>query len=906
MSFSDDADNEETLTSGATATAARPNSPATGVPAISGTAHAGQTLTADTSGIADEDGLTNVSYSYQWLADDAAITGATRSTYTLGYRDAGKAIRVLVTFTDDAGNVESATSDPTALVADGCPGGGYHPTPVEVEVAAVPIVVESTTDEYFVLYVRHELDTDTTVEIPVAVTLGQDGTTALAENVAALPKERYRIEKFLIADPADVDGDCIDDITELSDPVGMSPVNSAAAIELSDGAVAIPDRETFETLAHLPLSLEAVTVGMASDEMRAYRQLVVKFCIFDMDTDRPSVYFANNETYPVHGDFYLNVLGVDRTQGGLINGSVVYDPDLVGPDGTLGTYYYWLTSWGFYSERFSLMEHSYTLIAAVLPLLEDNLALHIPNFMLPHVQADLPLYRESRINLVFDEDIFPETGFLALNLGEGYGLLRSMEPDERPNPRDVVVYEALPNELPRVAGIITTVPQTPLSHVNLRAVQDGVPNAVIRDALDNADIAGLIDSYVHYTVTWDGWTLRAATPAEVNAHYAASRPATEQTPQRDLSVTAITPLGEIGFEDWAAFGVKAANVAVLGTLGFPAGTVPDGFAVPFYFYDEFMKHNGFYDDIKEMLADPEFQTDFEVQEDELKKLRKKIKKGETPEWIETALTEMHAGFPEGTPLRYRSSTNNEDLPRFNGAGLYDSKTQHPEETEEDGITKSLKQVYASLWNFRAFTEREFHRIDHLAAAMGVLVHPNYSDELANGVAVSFDPIFGFEEIYYVNTQVGEDLVTNPDAHSVPEELLLYPNGTYFALATSNRVEPGQLLMSDDQLNQLSDHLAVVHDHFAGLYNPAPRRPVRHGDRVQGHQRRYPGDQAGPPLGLQRRRTTARQQPGERSARHQRDGPGGRNADGGHVGHRRRGRPGQRRLQPPVGVQRWDY
>ena len=36
-------------------------------------------------------------------------------------------------------------------------------------------------------------------------------------------------------------------------------------------------------------------------------------------------------------------------------------------------------------------------------------------------------------------------------------------------------------------------------------------------------------------------------------------------------------------------------MAVLGTLGFPAGTVPDGFAIPFYFYDEFMKANGLYD-----------------------------------------------------------------------------------------------------------------------------------------------------------------------------------------------------------------------------------------------------------------------------------------------------------------------
>ena len=131
-----------------------------------------------------------------------------------------------------------------------CPGGGSEPVPVEVEVAAVPIVVESTTDEYFVLYVRHDLDTDTTVELPVLVTLGEAGTTTLAENVPALPVERYRVEKYLIADPADVDGDCIDDITELAAPVGMNPVNPAAAMEFSDGAVAVPDRETFERLSY--------------------------------------------------------------------------------------------------------------------------------------------------------------------------------------------------------------------------------------------------------------------------------------------------------------------------------------------------------------------------------------------------------------------------------------------------------------------------------------------------------------------------------------------------------------------------------------------------------------------------------------------------------------------------------
>ena len=153
---------------------------------------------------------------------------------------------------------------------------------------------------------------------------------------------------------------------------------------------------------------------------------------------------------------------------------------------------------------------------------------------------------------------------------------------------------------------------------------------------------------------------------------------------------------------------------------------------------------------------------------------------------------MHATYPVGQSLRYRSSTNNEDLPGFSGAGLYDSKTQDPDETEEDGIDKSIKGVWASLWNFRAFVERDFHRVDHLTTAMGVLVHPNYSDELANGVAVSYDPFSGREGAYYVNTQIGEDLVTNPEANSVPEELLLLSGGSYEVLVYSNRVEYGAI------------------------------------------------------------------------------------------------------------------
>ena len=79
-------------------------------------------------------------------------------------------------------------------------------------------------------------------------------------------------------------------------------------------------------------------------------------------------------------------------------------------------------------------------------------------------------------------------------------------------------------------------------------------------------------------------------------------------------------------------------MAVLGTLDFPEGTVPDGFAVPFYFYDEFMKAHDFHTRIETMLANDEFQTDFDVQDEMLDDLRDDIKDAESPQWIIDALT----------------------------------------------------------------------------------------------------------------------------------------------------------------------------------------------------------------------------------------------------------------------------
>ncbi len=707
-----------------------------------------------------------------------------------------------------------------------CPGGGYDPTPVAVPVTTVPIEVASTTDDYFVLYVTFDAD-GTELQVPVAVTRGEAGTTTLSENLTALPADRYRVEQYQVADPADVDGDCIDDLTELANLGSMNPVNPAMIADPNDGVVAVPDLAAFQ----------AQGTGV-------YGGVILKFVVLHWDTARPAVYFMNTKLYPSHQSFFRSV---DLEEEGAITGTLTFDPAFVVPGRGVGSFHCYFLPLVLDEGFLAHVEYVHTVLAASLGVIDDNLTLHVGNYLL-HVQERLPQLRASRIPLVFDSDLYGDVEFLALNIGTGYGRLRILEAGERPHPRDIIVTATLPTELPRVAGILTAAPQTPLSHVNLRVVQDGIPNAYVKDVLDHADVTSLTGSYVRYEVADRWWELRAATLQEVEDHYEASRPAETQTPQRDLSITEITPLDDIGFDDWKAFGVKAANLAVLSTLGFPEGTVPDGFVIPFYFYDEFLQQplgqetvfgkgsapaedkltlaadTTLIEAVETILAHPKFQTDLDIQAEMLDDLRDAIKDAQTPQWMIDALTAMHATYPAGQSLRYRSSTNNEDLPGFNGAGLYDSKTQHPEETEEDGLDKSFKQVLAGLWTFRAFSEREFHRVDHLAAAMGVLVHPNFSDELVNGVAVTFDPVTARTDRYYVNSQLGEDLVTNPEAGSVPEEIVLLPGDGLSIRAFSNLVEPGELLMSGDQMQQLRGHLTTIRDHFEGLYNPAPGEP----------------------------------------------------------------------------------
>ncbi|RKU30829.1 hypothetical protein C6497_03905 [Candidatus Poribacteria bacterium] len=576
-------------------------------------------------------------------------------------------------------------------------------------------------------------------------------------------------------------------------------------VEFKDGAATIPDRETFKKLSYQGTDVR-IDTQLSGLEF-------VKIQVERTNTQHPQLYFMNTKTHRSHGSF-MNAAGLSRGQGQK-RGVLVYRPLSTAPNGEHGVYTFEFNP----NDAFPFEEikQVHDLLVEKMPILKNRLG-YCPLWgAIRLYRSEKAFYDKAEFPVYFEDDLYANIGYLPLNIAESFGRLQLLEEIERPSSRDIVLCKTLPNEMPRVSGIITGVRQTPLSHVNLRAIQDNVPNAFISDAWKKNSIASLIGKYVYYKVSHDGYEIREATQKEVESHFSNLRPNKLQKPDRDLTVKQIRKLENIEFTNSSSFGVKTANVATLRTFGFPDETIPDGFGVPFYFYHEFMKYNGFYETIDNLLNDSDFQDSLDVKKKELDQLRDEIKKGEMPDWMMDSLSVLQNSYANDTPLRCRSSTNNEDLPNFSGAGLYDSFTHHP---NEGHLSKSIKQVYASLWNYRAFEARDFYRIDHFTSAMGVLIHPNYEDESANGVAVSDDVVYQTEGNYYFNTQVGEDLVTNPEETSIPEEILLdWWDSTNYRIVKESNLADSKRILTDKNLSELTYYLGAIHNNFNKLYSP---------------------------------------------------------------------------------------
>lgn len=654
----------------------------------------------------------------------------------------------------------------------------------------------------------------------VTVDLGQSADAPFKLTDSALPRPHgfYRVDLVPTLFPQDSDGDGRHDLSELADNHAL---NAGDPIPALDGALFLPTQASYDALAKRDSFPGAQNVKE------------VKFLITNIRTN-PELYFFNVNRNQHHYIFASNVLGYSSGNSTFnsqtyfsnanrqnLAGSLVSHENYTAPDGSKGIYT--LEFWPTDPVAFEWIELAYHLISANAPFI-SRLAYHAPSETQRQVQkANQASFEASSIHTIETDALFSNTTFQPMNQQEAFGRLVVSTGTETLSARDIVIFKVLPNDLTYVSGIMTEVPQTPLSHVNLKAQQNNTPNAFIADAAKHPDIAPLIGQNIFYRVTAEGFEIRAATQEEVETYFESIRPSEPSFPVRDFRETAIVPLSQVAFSENDSFGSKAANVAELQRM-LPTRS-PDGFAIPFYFYDEFMKHNGFYTEAATMLADSDFQNDPASREQMLSSFRTRIKKNSTmPTWMYDALTDLQEDIPAGVTPRLRSSANAEDSTSFNGAGLYDSYTHH---NDEGHISKSVLQVWASLWNYRAYEEREFYRIDHLTSAMGILVHPNQKNEQANGVAVAkniFDPNW---EGYYFNVQAGENLVTNPDANSTPEEFLvaLLATSAYEVqyIRYSNQIPEGETVLTRAQALDLVRDLKNINNRFKSLYRQTGNR-----------------------------------------------------------------------------------
>jgi len=450
--------------------------------------------------------------------------------------------------------------------------------------------------------------------------------------------------------------------------------------------------------------------------------------------------------------------------------------------------------------------------------------------------ADLP----EHVQVITTKELFEGITYQPLNPGTSMGLLSFYTDtdlhDHIPNFREIVVLDAVPNDISVVAGIITNTFQTPLSHINVLSQNRGTPNMASIGAFDDDTLRALEGQWVELTVGTMDWSIRAVSREEADAWWDAHKPDPIEVDPMDLSVTALTDEWDILAPDAPdlttaleaaipAFGGKAGHYSALASIG-DAVPHPTAFAIPVYHYHKFMTDNGLWTVVDDMLADPDFQADAATRQDHLASLRAQIEAGTVDPTlvadVQAKIVDGHAaGLYPQTRFRFRSSTNAEDTTGFNGAGLYASKSGDPSDAS-DPIDDAIKTVWASVWSTRAFEERSYFSIDHTHVGMAILCHRSFPDEDANGVAITANiyDTAGIDPAFYINVQVGEESVVFPEDGVTTDQIIYYyytPGQPAVYIQHSSLVPAGETVLSARQLHALGGALDAVHTTFLPVY-----------------------------------------------------------------------------------------
>jgi hypothetical protein len=620
---------------------------------------------------------------------------------------------------------------------------------------------------------------------------------------------------------------CNDERAPESRPVTITEGQCQITSEAPDYVTDLPCKADFDALASEPV--DASLPGARSTKV-----------VLDQ-AGSEQLYFQNSQKYTIHYDFVS-----EHLSGGELplvpalssfNASEYYTPDRRFILGAI-THYdgpdVWALELAPYDTASAAMVTKVYEAAASASYFGPALAFH------PTSESHETLLDKlgAGVRVVTTEELYAEIEYQPLTLGTAIGRLRFAHALDLAevylSPEEIVVLDEAPNDISVVSGLITEEFQTPLSHVNVLSQNRQTPNMGLRGAMTNPDLLALEGAWVELKVSATGWSVREATSEEAEAYQASRRPDPVVLPALDLEVTDLRDIEDVTPEPEGvslrdaiktavnAFGGKAAQYSILAkTEDVPT---PKAFAIPVYYYDQFMRENGFYDRLDELLADGDFENDASVRDAELAAFRQSMLEAPVDQTFQDELEDKIATDYPGLTMRFRTSTNSEDLEGFPCAGCYESATGDPQNW--DDVLNAIRQAWASIWLYRTFEERSYYGIDHKSVGMALLVHHNFPDEEANGVATTnnpFDPS-GLEPAFYVNVQWGGNAeVVHPPAGVTSDQFLYYfdnPNQPVTFISHSNLVADGETVLSNVQTHELGVALAAIHQRFSAAYGPA--------------------------------------------------------------------------------------
>jgi hypothetical protein len=497
----------------------------------------------------------------------------------------------------------------------------------------------------------------------------------------------------------------------------LTPVLSAFQSSTSPSLPAIHSRAEFDSLA------------VVYDANTPYALPHVLFAIDRQDKNR--IYFINTTRYKFHKDF------VNGTYLSLERGQVFFENNYLKPNRRfiLGTIAYQtpVRRWTFEFWEGDLIPPDQIKLASEI----INKSFFTPVAFKPNSSRQEEASTALGLQRVLQTEISKEQDYQALNVAKTLGrihVIPKLDEHVEIGFNEILVLDEVPVQLPPVAGIITARPSTPLSHINLLAKGWGVPNAYIKNAHE------LFKQYngwwVEFDVRRDTYTIKRADNNALDEYQKRLKERLDvMKPRSDLSVTRLAGLSEQRASSVIAYGAKSANLGELTHARLPGVTIPPGFTIPFFYYDQFLRENKLDDAIYQMLNDQKFVHDPAYRRAYLTRMRESFQKGTINAQLQTEmLRRLHAEFP-GKGVFARSSTNSEDLPNFNGAGLYSTV---PNVRGDEQLIEAIKTVWASVWNFEAYEARERAGIEHTKIFMAVLIQEGINSE-SSGVMITADP-----------------------------------------------------------------------------------------------------------------------------------------------------------------------